>query len=251
MDRPRLTYFELRGRAEPARIFLHASEIAFEDRRVETREDWDALLPTLPFGQLPLLEHAGLRLAQSHAILRHLGRTLGKDAPDERERVALEVAQEALAEAQEDLWRFHWTPSYYDHLAEYAERALAPCLARLERWLARDGGAGSGWFGRDFGPVDALAFGFLDEVDAFFPVLLARVPGLEAHRSRVAALPGVARYLASPSRPAVFGMGSMGPKVDPRRPVSPEARLANPWTDPIDLARVLRHQRRLQGGEGP
>ena len=67
----RLTYFNIRGRAEFIRWIFAAGGQAYIDNRVATA-DWPALKPTTPFGQLPILEICeGSRvttLAQSMAI---------------------------------------------------------------------------------------------------------------------------------------------------------------------------------------
>jgi hypothetical protein len=69
--------------------------------------------------------------------------------------------------------------------------------------------------------------------------------GLAALRLRVAAQPGIADYLGSARRPLVFGLGRMGPKVDPRMHVPAGVRYTTPWSEPIDLRDVVCAQRRL------
>ncbi|XP_038845298.1 hematopoietic prostaglandin D synthase-like isoform X1 [Salvelinus namaycush] len=85
----KLTYFNMRGRAElPRYIFAYAG-IAFEDRRVEWR-DWPSIKKTFPLGKLPVLEVNGLPLTQSLAIARFLAKEAGL------------VGNSRLAEAQAD-----------------------------------------------------------------------------------------------------------------------------------------------------
>jgi glutathione S-transferase len=245
MQRPRLTYFDMRGRAEAIRVLLHATRTEFEDRRIVSSDEWVSLKPTLPFASLPIYESQATRIPESHAILRYLGRRLTCATQNELEVAQLDVAQEAIAESQEDLWRFNWTENYYDRLESYAEATLRPRLAHLEHWLNRDRPGGREWFGSVFSHVDCIAFCYLDEVDAFFPTILAGFVGLADLRCRVASLPAVSEYLQSADRPIVFGMGCIGPKVDPRARVSSAPKFSNPWSDPVDLTRVLRRQRRL------
>jgi glutathione S-transferase len=252
MERTRLTYFDMRGRAESIRLLLHATQTAFEDTRIVSRDEWAALKPTLPFGALPIYESQGIRLGESHAILRHLGRRLTSATQTELTVAELDVAQEAIAESQEDLWRFNWGKDYYDRLESYAQETLRPRLQRLERWLTRDRSGSREWFGAAFSHVDCLAFCYLDEVDAFFPVVLADFAELAELRLRVGSLSGISAYLQSASRPIVFGMGRMGPKVDPRVSIPSDFIFSNPWSDPIDLTEVVRSQRRLtRGCSGP
>ncbi|XP_064867469.1 hematopoietic prostaglandin D synthase isoform X4 [Oncorhynchus nerka] len=95
----KLTYFNMRGRAElPRYIFAYAG-IAFEDRRVEW-SDWPSIkkkvlmtnntLSAFPLGKLPVLEVNGLPLTQSLAIARFLAKEAGL------------VGNSRLAEAQAD-----------------------------------------------------------------------------------------------------------------------------------------------------
>ncbi|KAI9979775.1 hypothetical protein PInf_027881 [Phytophthora infestans] len=65
----KLTYFDGKGRAELPRLIFNYAGIAFTDDRI-THSDFAALKPTLPFGQVPVLEldarftpRAGLSLA--------------------------------------------------------------------------------------------------------------------------------------------------------------------------------------------
>jgi len=245
MQRARLTYFDMRGRAEAIRLLLHAHRSEFEDERIASRAEWAALQPTTPFGVLPIYESQEVRLAESHAILRHLSRRLVSALHDEVVLAELDVAHEALAESQEDLWRFNWRTNYFDRLEWYAQETLRPRLHRLQRWLMRGRSASKEWFGTAFSHVDCLAFCYLDEIDAFFPDVLAEFGELAALRLRVASLPAISKYLQSASRPVVFGLGRMGPKVDPRIRIPGGCIYSTPWSDPVDLAEVARTQRRL------
>ena len=71
----KLTYFNLRGRAEASRLMLAYKGVEYEDNRI-THEQWAALKPKTPFGSLPLLCYNGMELAQSMTIARFLAREL-------------------------------------------------------------------------------------------------------------------------------------------------------------------------------
>jgi glutathione S-transferase len=245
MNPLRLSYFEMRGRAEAIRVLLHATGTAFEDHRVVSGDEWGDLKPQLPFGGLPVLETGGVVIPESHAILRYLGKTLAPATLGDLGYAELDAAQDAIATSQEDLWRFNWVDDYYDHLESYAEATLEPRLKMLSTWFCRNREGSPDWFGAEFSHVDCVAFCFLDEIDAFFPGVFAGFEELVALRSRVASLPGVSEYLDSSARPIVFGMGRMGPKVDPRIPIPTAYKFRNPWSPPLDLAPFLRNQRRL------
>ncbi|CAP37637.1 Protein CBR-GST-24 [Caenorhabditis briggsae] len=84
MPQYKLTYFNLRGWAEPARQLFKLAHVDFEDVRLEPLKsvengtpEWEALKPKTPFGQLPVLNVDGFDIPQSAAILRYLGRKFG------------------------------------------------------------------------------------------------------------------------------------------------------------------------------
>lgn len=214
---------------------LHAMSVDFEDHRVVSSEEWLQLQPRLPFGALPVYEDGDLSISQSHAIFRHLARSFGWAGSNEVHDTLLDVTQEALAEAQEDLWRFGWLENHHEKLDSYASEKLAPRLERLEAWFRR-GGRERNWVGDSLTHVDFIAFCYLDELDAFFPKVLGRFEHLAAFRQRIESLRQVAEYIASGKRPIVFGLGIRGPKIDRRRRIPEGSTFENPWTKPIVLA---------------
>ena len=63
----KLTYFNIKARAEPARLALHIAGIPFEDKRI-AHEDWPALKATMPLGQVPVrMRHFERRAAARSA----------------------------------------------------------------------------------------------------------------------------------------------------------------------------------------
>lgn len=89
----KLTYFDIRGLAEPIRLLLNDQEIPFEDNRI-SREEWAEMKSTMVihnfwnyksrifqiFAQLPCLHIGTETIVQSAAILRHLGRIYGEQS---------------------------------------------------------------------------------------------------------------------------------------------------------------------------
>uniref|UniRef100_A0A915B2R9 glutathione transferase n=1 Tax=Parascaris univalens TaxID=6257 RepID=A0A915B2R9_PARUN len=72
----KLIFFYPQTRAEAARMMFKLADVPFEDIRI-FEDEWVELKPTTPFGQLPVLEFDGHKLAQSFAINRYLARKFG------------------------------------------------------------------------------------------------------------------------------------------------------------------------------
>ncbi|KAH6568151.1 hypothetical protein BASA62_005644 [Batrachochytrium salamandrivorans] len=69
----KLTYLNIKGRAESSRLALHIAGIPFEDERIGYATLVD-MKQSYPFGQVPvLLVNDTIQIAQTHAILRYVG----------------------------------------------------------------------------------------------------------------------------------------------------------------------------------
>merc|ERR1711892_1306024 len=81
MPNVKLTYFDLRARAELCRLLLAYGGIKYEDERIPPPWDpattWSTLKPTTPFGQLPILRWDNEELCQSMACARFIAREVG------------------------------------------------------------------------------------------------------------------------------------------------------------------------------
>eukprot|EP00058_Branchiostoma_floridae_P024902 XP_002610392.1 hypothetical protein BRAFLDRAFT_209284 [Branchiostoma floridae] len=72
----KLSYFDMRARAEPTRMMFAAAGIDFEDDRIPF-DKWPALKGTTPMGQLPVLDVDGVKLCQSMPIARFVAKETG------------------------------------------------------------------------------------------------------------------------------------------------------------------------------
>jgi len=70
-----LTYFPVRGLTESVRLMLAFVGAEYTEKHIQSKEEWLALKPTLPYGQVPLLTIDGKRLVQRRAIEQYIART--------------------------------------------------------------------------------------------------------------------------------------------------------------------------------
>ena len=214
MTRPTLIYFPARGRAEVIRLVLAEAGVDYQEHPVGKGTppvngrptDFAALKASgdLPFEAVPVWEEpGGFRLAQSLAILNHLGRTHGLGG-----RTPAEAAQ-----------RDQWLGAVEDVRAELRKLASVPqdqrAAARAElrsstlpRWfgyldrLLRANRDGTGFTVGEGPTVADLALYYLLELvrDNGMGDAVDRYPVLVAFARRIASRPRIAAYLASPKR---------------------------------------------------
>ena len=67
----KLTYFDGKGRAEISRHILSYAGVRFTDERLNF-EQFGALKPSLPYGQVPILNYKGQEICQSITIARYM-----------------------------------------------------------------------------------------------------------------------------------------------------------------------------------
>ncbi|TMS34859.1 hypothetical protein L596_002366 [Steinernema carpocapsae] len=95
----KLTYFDVRALGETARLLFHYAGVQFEDNRI-THEQWAALKPTMPFGQVPVLQVDGHTIPQSFAIYRFLANEFGLAGKTNVEKADLD----AIADSFKDFY---------------------------------------------------------------------------------------------------------------------------------------------------
>ena len=202
MTKISLTYFDVRGRAEPIRLVLAFAGVPFEDRGL-TGEAFAKERGDAPLGQLPYVvedDGSGKRvIPQSMSIVRHFARVHGLDGKDEGERLAADVAAETANDLRGAHSTLRFSPAWNDEAAKakFVAEVLPVHLGRLDKVLGERAffAAASPTYA-EFVVVDTL-----DRVLAAWPSALDGFPRLAAFTTRVRALPELASYLAT-RRPA-------------------------------------------------
>ena len=207
----------LQGRGEFVRLALEAAGVPYRDRARD--EGTDALVadmarrgPRGPFAP-PYLDTGELVIAQAAHILTWLSDRHGFGAADEGVALWLIQLQLTITDVVAEVHNVHHpvaAMAYYDEQKPEAARAAAQFREeRLPKFLgyfeAAAGAIDGDWIGgAQWSHVDTSLFQLVEGLRYMFPERMAAIEGdyprLLAVHDAVAALPGVAGYLASDRR---------------------------------------------------
>jgi len=191
----KLTYFNLRARAEPCRLLLAYGGIKYEDCRIPPPWDpattWPALKPNTPFGQLPILNWDGEEICQSMACARFLAREVGLAG-----KTSLEQAQvDEVIDVIQDLVNT-WVKLYFAKdeaaLKNFAEVTLITALGQLEKKLESRGG--KNFVGNALTWADIHVYMYLDGLDKD---VLEKFPLQAALKEMVGNIPNIKAWVES------------------------------------------------------
>lgn len=205
MPLPKLVYFPTRGRAEVIRLALAEAAVPHDEEHI-AYADFPALQASgrLPFKALPVWEEEGLRLAQSLAILNHVGRAHGLRGSSPRDEALVDQMLGAVEDVRSELRKLPAAEA--GKRAEVRAQLLTATLPRwfgmLERVLAENHGGDGFVAGAQLTVADLALWYLLEQAsDNGFGPALADCPKLQAFATRIAARPRIAAYLASAQRP--------------------------------------------------
>lgn len=136
----KLTYFAVRGRAEPARLMLELAGAPYEFEPISV-EDWRGggkarMLEATPFGQMPLLTDGSFVLCQSGAINRYLAAKFDLLGETLEERARVDEVAETAGEVIFELSKFHWEPRFTEQRAPHRD-TTATRLAHVDTYFKR------------------------------------------------------------------------------------------------------------------
>ncbi|KAG6616026.1 Glutathione S-transferase [Phytophthora cinnamomi] len=101
----KLIYWAIPARATLARLMFHYGNVSFEDETVgQGSADFLALKPTLPLGQVPVLEVDGVLYAQSIAIARYAARLVGLHPADTTDALFVDMITDTFMELNGPLY---------------------------------------------------------------------------------------------------------------------------------------------------
>ncbi|ESO09544.1 hypothetical protein HELRODRAFT_168545 [Helobdella robusta] len=186
-----LYYFPVRGRAQALRYMCKDNDIKLEETAV-TYEQWPALKPKTPLGQMPYITMDGMDLGQSNAILRHVARKHGFYGKNDKEAALIDM----LNDQQEDL-RFAYIQMIYRDYELGKEpfiQKLPESFKYFEKYLSMNHNGKAYFVGEKVSFLDYDVFDLLDDLLVLSPTCLDSFPLLKAFHKRFADKPKLHAY---------------------------------------------------------
>ncbi|XP_075400990.1 hematopoietic prostaglandin D synthase [Tenrec ecaudatus] len=191
MPHYKLTYFNMRGRAEIIRYIFAYLDKKYEDHRIE-QADWPQIKSTLPFGKIPVLEVDGLALHQSLAIARYLTKNTDLAGKTELEQCQVDAVVDTL---DDFMSCFPWGEKNQDIKEKMFNELLthdAPNLLQdLDKYLGE-----KEWFVGNFVTWADFYWDICSTTLLVFkPDLLDTHPRLVTLQKKVQAIPAIADWI--------------------------------------------------------
>lgn len=212
-----LGYWNIRGLAQPIRLLLTHVKAEFEDKLYSVgpapefdKSAWlsekDANSFKLDFPNLPYLIDGEVKLTQTLAIMRYLGRKYKLVPTAEADLVRLELAEQQIADLRAAFGKLCYSPQYKELLEGTRSKAL--CLGVLDggyvdrftmiiEEFAKFLGDRQWFVGDELTYVDFLAYELLFQLSKWNEAVFKNAETLLKFVARFEALPEIAAYLKS------------------------------------------------------
>lgn len=205
----KLTYFDVRGRVEPARLMLELTGTPYEFTGIPaqvwpTPQGKERFFGITPLGQLPVLQEGDFLLCQSGAICRYLAIKLGLYGTTPAENARVDEVTETAGDLLLDIGMLFWDPQFSARLGSHRE-SMEKKLTLLQSYFGRTSPDGDHWVlpGRHTLADVRMAYA-LETVLPLHPGLVERFPKLHGAMSRLFTADGVREYVRSARRPRTY-----------------------------------------------
>jgi len=194
MPNIKLTYFDLRARAEPCRLMLAYGGLQYEDERIpppwEPDTTWPALKPTTPYGQLPVLQWDDQVICQSVACARFIAHEVGLAGNTNMEKAQVDEIVDVIQDLVNAFVELYVAKDEAG-LKKFAEETVPTAFGQLEKRLESRGG--QFFVGNTFSWADLHTFMYLSDLPD--KSVLKSFPKLENLLERVGNIPNIKKWV--------------------------------------------------------
>ncbi|XP_027708690.1 glutathione S-transferase-like [Vombatus ursinus] len=204
--KPKLYYFDERGRMESVHWLLAAVGVEYEEVLFKTAEDFENLIKggKLMYQQVPMVEMDGMYIVQTRAILKHIATKYELYGKDLKERAIIDMYVEGMRDLNDMIMFFPFSlPEEKQKILNYIlERATQRFFPVYEKAL-KDHGKNY-LVGNQLSWADVQLLEVILMVEELKSDILSAFPKLQ-FKARVIRLPRIQKFLqpGSPRKPPV------------------------------------------------
>ncbi|XP_008175411.2 glutathione S-transferase 3-like isoform X1 [Chrysemys picta bellii] len=196
--KPKLYYFNGRGRMETIRWLLATAGVEFEEAEyLETRKQYEKLLQdgSLLFQQVPMVEIDGMKMVQTRAILNYIAGKHNLYGKDLKERALIDMYVEGTMDLNEMimLYPFSSPEEKEKNFALMIQRATNRYFPVYEKVLKAHGQ--DFLVGNQLSRADVQVLESILMIEEYEPTALSEFPLLQAFKARISYLPTIKKFL--------------------------------------------------------
>ncbi|XP_029451587.1 glutathione S-transferase A4-like isoform X2 [Rhinatrema bivittatum] len=195
--KPKLVYFNGRGRMESIRWLLATANVEFEETFLTTRQQYEQLLHDglLLFEQVPLVQMDGINLVQTRAILNYIAEKYNLHGKDMKEKVLIDMYVDGATDLMMLIVAYPFlTPAEQEKQVNLiAQRATTRYFPVYEKAFK--------CHGQDFLVGNQLSVADVQLLEAILMVeekitdILCDFPLLQAFKARTSNIPSIKKFL--------------------------------------------------------
>ncbi|XP_063298988.1 glutathione S-transferase 3-like isoform X3 [Pelobates fuscus] len=201
-EKPKLYYFNGRGKMESIRWLLATVGVEFEEVFLENREQYDGLLKegALLFHLVPMVEIDGMKLEQTKAILQYIAGKYNLYGKDLKERVFIDMYVEGTTDLMELIMShpFLLPEDKAKHIEVIIEKAKKRYFPIYEKVLQDHGE--NFLVGNQFSWADVQLLEAILMVEEISADILSEFPLLQAFKERISEIPTIKAFLQPGSK---------------------------------------------------
>ncbi|XP_051634102.1 glutathione S-transferase-like [Manacus candei] len=195
--KPKLHYFNGRGRMEPIRWLLAAAGVEFEESFVEKKDDLTKLQKdgSLLFQQVPMVEIDGMKMVQTRAIANYIATKYNLYGKDLKERALIDMYVEGMFDLNEQLMSYGFQPAdkKEQHFANMVDKTTNRYFPVFEKVL-KDHGQDF-LVGNQLSRADVQLLEIILMAEECKPDILAKFPLLQSFKARISNIPTIKKFL--------------------------------------------------------